>query len=537
MFWRKTETVGPRPECGVSKVAIHLLNTHIYVATDQMDMYLYRTETRAWTQIPTSTKPAPRLSTGSAIVGTKIYFFGGGSVEPRLQKVKDEDLKLSDETRQLEHGSLFDRKEDAAAGVEFESSFPVPILRRLTEEERQQQQAQQQLLSEQREAERARLRLLKEQQYQAEFEQAKEEYRDLFFDDLLIFDTETNTWTQMTSQELLSMHEEREQKNAPPTPPGSPLITSRSNPRRIVREVSPSSSPPGTTFAGSFIGGLQRLGSAPLALSSPASPQSTTGPYSTSPVSSSLSASSFGGGLLSVSTSQSLTSISNSLPCARRAHTFTAVGSKIFLFGGASSSKEPLCDLWVFDTETLAWSRLPDAPSSSSRPAARGFHSAQAVESRIFFYGGTDLTSIFANMLIFDTVSNTWSKFKTPLYRPGPSGDFSSSSGSFAETEVHKLCSFGHSMTSVGSWFFFVGGMDADGYSNKLRVLNVLSGRWQVLSWAGTPPPPVAFHSAVYLDSRIFLYGGKTENGELLDIYSLDLGCFSWLNNRAILSK
>ena len=37
-------------------------------------------------------------------------------------------------------------------------------------------------------------------------------------------------------------------------------------------------------------------------------------------------------------------------PCPRFGHSFTALGSKIYLFGGMTLEKKVLNDLWMFDT-------------------------------------------------------------------------------------------------------------------------------------------------------------------------------------------
>ena len=45
----------------------------------------------------------------------------------------------------------------------------------------------------------------------------------------------------------------------------------------------------------------------------------------------------------------------------RGLHSLTAVGSHLWLFGGAPKSGAMMDDLWVLDTETMAWEQVHKA--------------------------------------------------------------------------------------------------------------------------------------------------------------------------------
>ncbi|KAJ1563957.1 hypothetical protein HK405_000169 [Cladochytrium tenue] len=68
-------------------------------------------------------------------------------------------------------------------------------------------------------------------------------------------------------------------------------------------------------------------------------------------------------------------------------HTLTAIGERLYLFGGAHAAGAGACtnDLWVFDTDTSTWSR-PVARGGA--PSPRRGHSAASWGRRLFVFGG-----------------------------------------------------------------------------------------------------------------------------------------------------
>jgi N-acetylneuraminic acid mutarotase len=77
-------------------------------------------------------------------------------------------------------------------------------------------------------------------------------------------------------------------------------------------------------------------------------------------------------------------------PKEREGHTATVVGQLIFIFGGTWTNDEVrteyMNDLHVLDVRTLTWS-LP--VTSGCPPIKREGHTAVAVETRLFIFGGT----------------------------------------------------------------------------------------------------------------------------------------------------
>ena len=64
----------------------------------------------------------------------------------------------------------------------------------------------------------------------------------------------------------------------------------------------------------------------------------------------------------------------------------TAIGNKLYLFGGAPKSGPMLNDLWKLDLGAMAWRRLQPAGEA---PHVRCSHGAAAVGGDILFFGGS----------------------------------------------------------------------------------------------------------------------------------------------------
>ena len=64
----------------------------------------------------------------------------------------------------------------------------------------------------------------------------------------------------------------------------------------------------------------------------------------------------------------------------------TAVGNKLYLFGGAPQKGGMLNDLWVLDTATMQWTELH---AEGELPHKRCSHTAVAMGTSIFFFGGS----------------------------------------------------------------------------------------------------------------------------------------------------
>ena len=76
---------------------------------------------------------------------------------------------------------------------------------------------------------------------------------------------------------------------------------------------------------------------------------------------------------------------SKAVPCARKHHTATVVGDRIYIFGGQYVNDQAIGEehkgqIWVFDTTTNTWSHLQPEESSHGTPGPRARHAAAASE-------------------------------------------------------------------------------------------------------------------------------------------------------------
>ncbi len=70
--------------------------------------------------------------------------------------------------------------------------------------------------------------------------------------------------------------------------------------------------------------------------------------------------------------------------CCRGLHTVTAVGDKLYLFGGASQKGQMQNDLWVLDLSTMQWTQLHP---KGETPHIRCSHTAVLMGQDIVFFG------------------------------------------------------------------------------------------------------------------------------------------------------
>jgi hypothetical protein len=114
---------------------------------------------------------------------------------------------------------------------------------------------------------------------------------------------------------------------------------------------------------------------------------------------------------------------SGQAPCARSGHTLTAIGKKLYLFGGGVWNEREgwvhkFNDLYVLDTETLHWTK----PECQGKIDTSTFPIAFAVGRFLFIFGGGSkpLHSVTNDLYILDTVTLTWAAQDNEGSKPQP---------------------------------------------------------------------------------------------------------------------
>ncbi|XP_072228179.1 uncharacterized protein [Leuresthes tenuis] len=204
---------------------------------------------------------------------------------------------------------------------------------------------------------------------------------------------------------------------------------------------------------------------------------------------------------------------SGEIPSAREGHTLCVVKGRLYLFGGASSpdATECLPGVYSFDIVSLTWECL--ATGGVAFRALR--HSSVAIGDNIYMYGGILKGSPTDDLMVFNTVSLTWTPVKT--------------SGSLPPAL------WGQSFALAGDQVFMFGGYGAGGdFCKDLYVLNTENLLWQKWEVKGESPAACSGQTlTAHHDKDIYLFGGKSKNEDGTttssnEIHKLSIAKMKW---------
>ncbi|KAI1649972.1 galactose oxidase [Daldinia loculata] len=204
-------------------------------------------------------------------------------------------------------------------------------------------------------------------------------------------------------------------------------------------------------------------------------------------------------------------------PSARRAHTACLYKNGIYMFGGGDGIRA-LNDIWrldVTDVHKMSW-KLVSSPSptssngaavkDTSRPKARGYHTANMVGSKLIIFGGSDGGECFNDVWVYDVDTHAWKAVHIPV-------------------TFRRLS---HTSTIVGSYLFIVGGHDGNEYSNDVLLLNLVTMTWDKRRVYGLPPSGRGYHGTVLHDSRLIVIGGFDGGEVFSDVWILELAVHAY---------
>ncbi|XP_024544514.1 rab9 effector protein with kelch motifs [Selaginella moellendorffii] len=251
-------------------------------------------------------------------------------------------------------------------------------------------------------------------------------------------------------------------------------------------------------------------------------------------------------------------------PGCKWGHTCNAVRNLIYIFGGYGRDECQTNDVHVFDIGTYTWSK---PVMKGTHPSPRDSHSSTAVGSKLYVFGGTDGTSPLDDLFVLDTATNTWGKpdvfGDVPAPREGHSasligdnlfvfggcGKSSDPSEEEYYNDLHVLNTktmawrevkttgaelmprAGHTTISHGKYLVVFGGFSDDRkLFNDVHTLDLTTGVWATSNPSGPGPSPRFSLAGDSVDAErgiLFFYGGCNEELEALDdMYFLDTG---WL--------
>ncbi|EAL72937.1 hypothetical protein DDB_G0268696 [Dictyostelium discoideum AX4] len=108
------------------------------------------------------------------------------------------------------------------------------------------------------------------------------------------------------------------------------------------------------------------------------------------------------------------------VPVSRTNHSSAVVGKNVYIFGGNNNDEngqyQVLDDLHCLNTETLTWTKLEGNLVQGTKPCARSGHCMTAIGNKLYLFGGgvwnhsNGWVEKFNDIHVFDTETNTWSK-------------------------------------------------------------------------------------------------------------------------------
>ncbi|CAL1527547.1 unnamed protein product [Lymnaea stagnalis] len=117
------------------------------------------------------------------------------------------------------------------------------------------------------------------------------------------------------------------------------------------------------------------------------------------------------GTLTSISTTDTLQQI---VPEGRKHAAMCGFKDVVYVFGGISTSRDSLSDLWSYNLNLKTWSKLLDNIShNSSAPSARGHSAVWCYKSSMYIFGGINDKTVFNDMWSFNLLTMEWKE----LYR------------------------------------------------------------------------------------------------------------------------
>ncbi len=159
---------------------------------------------------------------------------------------------------------------------------------------------------------------------------------------------------------------------------------------------------------------------------------------------------------------------------------------------GGRSEGNPLNDLWRYNTNLNNFEELMPIGTA---PAERSRHSATAIGSRMYVFGGLgNLLQALDDLQVYDASTNSWEE--APVQgKTGPQGRFDA-------TVV---------TTPEGNVLIFGGIAQGDDAVDETWLYNVQSQMWE--QKAPCPCGGRAGHSAVAADGSMYVFGGRSSAG------------------------
>eukprot|EP00904_Undaria_pinnatifida_P012669 jgi/Undpi1/8532/HiC_scaffold_25.g10999.m1 len=217
-------------------------------------------------------------------------------------------------------------------------------------------------------------------------------------------------------------------------------------------------------------------------------------------------------------------------PCPRGGCSWTKVGSKYILFGGADAHQQHFDDVHCFDAATGKWE---ETSVSGTPPSSRSGHSAVALGASLVVYGGMNVQDGVTFNDIYELRTGSMEWVSLPC----------------ADTPPRNS----HAAVLDGDTMVLIGGASPDGQTDEVFTIDLsdrsnlscvrvdcqpsVSGACVAQSdGVGGAPAARDMHSACVCNSEltggagaiILVMGGRSSTGVLQDFFSLNTDTWTW---------
>jgi len=192
--------------------------------------------------------------------------------------------------------------------------------------------------------------------------------------------------------------------------------------------------------------------------------------------------------------------VHGNIPMARDGHSACLIGDAMYIYGGYVEAEQFCGDIYRLDLDEMRWELLV---TSGDLPAYRDFHTATAIGDKMYIFGGRCCPRVMlqpnheyycSEVRYFDTRTRTWCK---PVV--GSSDDVPEGRRS-------------HSALNYNGNLIVFGGYNSvkSQHKNDLWMFDTEFNRWKRLEPAGKGPGPRRRQALCLVGNRIFLFGGTS---------------------------
>mmetsp|Transcript_123592 Transcript_123592/g.357438 ORF Transcript_123592/g.357438 Transcript_123592/m.357438 type:complete len:623 (+) Transcript_123592:121-1989(+) len=210
-------------------------------------------------------------------------------------------------------------------------------------------------------------------------------------------------------------------------------------------------------------------------------------------------------------------------PSVREGQQAVEVGDNIYIFGGCVQETRCYNDVWILNTQRMEWRQ---DRFTGAFPEPRGGHTATLVSTSVFVFGGANSQDTFGDVFRLDLENKQWSTgvVSQPELSPGRRTNHAAA----ADADGRVYVFGGYDFRGVFLGDFWV--LQAPSLQhNPWKTDEVFAAVWVSPATTGKAPTPREGHSMTVIGRGMFVFGGFSNKGEILnDLFLYDLDQLVW---------